>query len=254
MAIAHDLTGKRFGMLTAIKRNPKQTGYNTAWFVRCDCGTVFSALAGNLKNGRTKTCGCVSPTRTHGMSRTREYRIWRQMKNRCQNPKANGYERYGAVGITVCKEWDNSFEQFFADMGKPPSSKHSIDRIDGSKGYSPENCRWATPLEQMQNISTNRNITFNGRTMSVAAWARKIGVSESCLYNRLHIGMPIEKALTKKQYPWRTKFTHEGVTKPVSEWCAETGVSQQAFSWRVGKGWSKHDAIFTPMQKGGRKK
>jgi hypothetical protein len=254
MAIPHDLTGKRFGMLTAIKRNPKQTKYNTAWFVRCDCGTVFSALAGNLKSGRTKTCGCKQSATTHGMSKTKEHRTWNHIKQRCQNPNAVGYERYGGAGIEVCKEWSDSFEQFFADMGKAPSDKHTIERVDNSRGYSPDNCRWATRLEQMQNVSTNRNITFNGKTMSVAAWAREIGVSESCLYNRLHIGMSIDKALTKKQYPWRTNFTHNGTTKPASEWCKESGTTQGAFTWRIKNGWSIHDAIFTPMQNGGRKK
>jgi len=108
------------------------------------------------------------------VGQTREYRSWKGMKVRCNNPNNPRYKDYGARGITVCDEWLHSFETFLFDMGPSPSSKHSIDRINNHLGYSKENCRWATRIEQNNNKRSNRMITVQGRTQSVAMWCREL--------------------------------------------------------------------------------
>lgn len=105
------------------------------------------------------------------------------------------YKDYGGRGVKVCDRWKNSFGDFLQDMGERPDNM-SIDRIENSKGYKPENCRWATKEEQMQNVRTNRNITFNGETLCLTAWARKLGITHSSLQGRLKRGWSLEKTLT----------------------------------------------------------
>lgn len=114
-----------------------------------------------------------------------EYRCWLDMKTRCYNSKHKSYQWYGAKGITVCKRWIASFESFIKDMGTKPTNKHSIDRINNSGNYEPENCRWATPLEQSNNLSTVRSMAYLGIKKSLSAWAREIKVSPSTLRRKL---------------------------------------------------------------------
>lgn len=125
-----------------------------------------------------------------------EYQCWQRMKKRCYNANCKDYYLYGARGITVCTRWLTSFSNFLADMGRRPSPKHSIDRIDSSIGYSPENCRWATPLEQGQNTSRVKLLTYNGETHCVAEWARRLGRRRMTLIMRLRRGWSIERTLT----------------------------------------------------------
>lgn len=136
----------------------------------------------------------------HGCARkgqqTNEYQIWAAMIARCVRPDNTAFHEYGAVGVTVCDRWRNSFAMFLADMGPRPSPKHSIDRKDGQRGYCPDNCRWATPKEQARNTKRNRLITFNGETMCVAAWAERIGWKQNILHDRLRLGWTVEEALT----------------------------------------------------------
>jgi hypothetical protein len=132
----------------------------------CVCGNEFAADAWKVNNGWTKSCGCLKPgiisaaRTTHGQARpqTGEYRSWYLMKNRCLNPKDKRYDRYGGRGIAVHPEWLNSFEAFFAYMGKRPTAKHSIDRYPNYDGnYEPGNVRWATPVEQRRNQERYKN-------------------------------------------------------------------------------------------------
>ncbi len=134
-------------------------------------------------------------------NRTAEYKIWCSMKNRCNNSndKVN-YSKYGAKGIKVCKQWEDSFAQFIADMGLRPTSSHSIDRIDSTGNYEPKNCRWATTVEQARNRTNNRIIEFRGESLCLQEWARRLGLHHSSLNARLgREGWSLEEALTKKK-------------------------------------------------------
>lgn len=131
---------------------------------------------------------------THGLSHLPEYDLWCGMKQRCYYKKHKSYHRYGGKGIKVCERWMD-FENFYKDMGNKPKDK-SLNRIDNTKDYSPDNCEWSTYGEQMRNMSRNNNITFNGKTMCVTDWAKEIGLKYWTLRMRLDRGWSIEKALT----------------------------------------------------------
>lgn len=135
--------------------------------------------------------------KTHQKYGTRAYWAWANMKSRCFNPNNIRFHRYGERGITVCDRW-MSFESFYADMGDCPPGM-TLDRIDNDGNYEPGNCRWATVREQSQKTSRIRFLTFNGETLSLAEWARRLGIRANTLTMRLNTyGWPLEKALTKK--------------------------------------------------------
>lgn len=137
-----------------------------------------------------------------------EYRVWKEMRRRCNNENRPEYQRYGGRGIRVCERWD-SFENFLEDIGKRPSGNHSIDRVDNNGDYRPSNCRWSTKKEQALNRRTNRLIEYRGRTQHLSLWAKEISMNRSTLTNRLDTyGMSIEQAfnkpLNKPLKTWRT--------------------------------------------------
>lgn len=125
-----------------------------------------------------------------------EYKAWEHMKHRCANPNNTRYARYGGRGITVCERWINSFANFYADMGARPSPKHSLERINNDGNYESANCRWATPAEQSQNTALTKLISYDGLTLSLAGWARRLGASQATLTCRFQRGWPLERVLT----------------------------------------------------------
>lgn len=151
-------SGDRFGRLTAIDRVRGENGL-LLWRFLCDCGNEVINNGQPMLRGTWLSCGCLRaerqgdkhPMYSHGMRASRVYRIWNAMKQRCHNPKQPHFARYGALGVTVCDRWRESFASFYEDMGDPPSESHSIDRIDPSGNYEPGNCRWASPVEQRHN-------------------------------------------------------------------------------------------------------
>jgi hypothetical protein len=130
--------------------------------------------------------------------RPSEYNIWRNLRQRCLNPRGAGFKHYGGRGIRVCAEWNN-FSRFLADMGPRPSQLHSIERINNDGNYEPSNCRWATKIEQMNNRSINRLIAHDGQTMTLAQWARKTGLSGVVIAARIdRLGWSVERALCQE--------------------------------------------------------
>jgi hypothetical protein len=193
-----DLTGKTIGFWTVIKRGPTKAT-RIYWLCSCVCGNVKHVSGVHLSNGHSTNCGCSRPRGLnssrykHGLSKKHPlYQTWEGMKSRCRNMSS-----YGGKGISVCERWDTSFEAFLSDMGDKPSSDHSIDRIDNSKGYSPDNCRWATNADQSRNKSTNRIIEFRGVTKPLVDWAHEIGINYGTLKTRLNKGMPVSDAFSK---------------------------------------------------------
>jgi hypothetical protein len=136
---------------------------------------------------------------THGMYGTPEYEAWACMKSRCFNKNNNNYQRYGARGITVCQEWVNSFEAFFAYIGRRPSKNHSLERLKNDGNYEPGNVKWGTKEEQDNNRRTNNLLTAFGETMTVARWERRKGLPKGIVWQRLQRGWTAEDALTIKE-------------------------------------------------------
>jgi hypothetical protein len=200
------MIGKRFGRLIVLAR-AENKGRRTAYRCKCDCGQEKIVTSENLVAGHTKSCGCINRERlsarskeqntTHGMSHTRIYRIWTHMRSRCNLERHERYHEYGGKGIKVCPEWDD-FKAFYAwAMENGYDDTKTIDRIDNNKGYSPSNCRWTDYQTQNNNRDYNVMLTFNGKTMTVAEWARETGINDGTLRARLfHMGWSIEKALT----------------------------------------------------------
>jgi hypothetical protein len=171
------------------RRELKNSKWRYFWNCRCECGNIIVTEYSNLSQNHTKSCGCIKVK--HGNSIpgkiSSEYRTWNMMLQRCLNSNNDSYFKYGAVGITVCEEW-LKFDNFLKDMGIKPTKNHSIDRIDGSKGYYKENCRWATVIEQNNNLKSNikvTNIITNEEFKTIASAARSIGVSPDVLYRKL---------------------------------------------------------------------
>lgn len=195
-----DLTGCRFGMLLALKEVGNQLNA-VMWECKCDCGKITRITTGNLRQGRSTSCGCnksksISLNRArHGETRggvlTAEFRAWSGMKDRCENPSAEKYPRYGGRGIKVCEKWQK-YENFLSDMGRKPTPKHSIERVDNDKGYDPDNCIWATAEVQANNKSTTRILVFEGRSQSLTQWAREFGIKRSAMRRLVRNGWPLQ--------------------------------------------------------------
>lgn len=196
-----DLTGERFGRLCVLYFAGQDKWRASRWYCQCDCGSSITTAGNSLNKGLVQSCGCLHRERssaaasTHRQTGTPEYHVWQQAKARCYNPRNRRYPTYGARGITMCDRWRNSFENFLTDMGPRPSSQHSIDRIDNNKGYSPNNCRWATAAEQSRNRRTTRLLTYKGDTLPAKDLAAKYGVPYKTLMSRLYQGWAINKAL-----------------------------------------------------------
>lgn len=203
-----DETGKRYGRLTVLRWDDTHPGSSASkWTCLCDCGTVTYAAGTSLRTGNTRSCGCLrretarTRNRIHGMTTTRVYQVWKRMLSRCTNSNLKDYVNYGGRGIKVCERWRGSFENFCADMGEPPSDKHSIDRIDNNGNYEPDNCRWATQIEQRNNTRANRFITYRGETRTLAEWARHSGITQPTLKKRLNSGLPLDEVFDPKPRP-----------------------------------------------------
>jgi hypothetical protein len=209
------IVDKRYGRLLVLKELPTSATDNyTRWIVvRCDCGVEKTINANNVLSGTTTSCGCWQSERmagmakalglggkkTHGMTNTHVWRIWRSMINRCERPADISYPNYGGRGIVVCDRWRESFEAFLADMGEPTTTKHSIDRYPNKDGnYEPGNCRWATAEEQQNNTRKNRLITIDGTTKTLAQWCRVTGVPYGAASRRIHVmGWEEARAVTQ---------------------------------------------------------
>lgn len=203
MPAKHPITpGTRYSKLTIVRDLGLINKY-TMIVVQCDCGNERAVRYSALRNGSTKSCG-ICPQMTHGYAgkavwgtiKQKTYQTWSGIIRRCANPNQTGFEHYGGRGIKVCDRWMESFENFLTDMGEPPSKRHSIERVDVNGNYEPSNCIWAMPDVQARNKRNVRQIEFNGRTMTIADWARELGFGERMIWMRLSYGWSVERTLT----------------------------------------------------------
>ena len=199
-----DLTGSRFGRWTVLEYAGRSKRGEVQYKCRCDCGTERVLRRTSLTSGNSKSCGCLSRDvakergTTHGDSKSRLYRIWAGIIQRCCNDRERyEWEKYGGRGITVCEEWRkyDAFRDWALSSGY--SEDLTIDRIKNECGYNPDNCKWSTMKEQQNNKRNNRRLTWNGETKTVTEWAEIVGIKKTTIKERLNAGWPVGKALTE---------------------------------------------------------
>lgn len=210
-----NLKGKKFGRLTVLERVGSNKHRISLWKCICDCGNETIVNATHLRNGKTKSCGCLQKDKVrenhlkHNQSYSKLYANWCNMRYRCNVPTNLNYYKYGARGISVCKEWDNTengFHNFYEwsianGYKETPNDKGrnslSIDRIDNDGDYCPENCRWVNATTQQNNMRRNHLITYNGKTQSIAEWAREFNIPYNVFNTRINHNWSIERAITQ---------------------------------------------------------
>lgn len=177
-----DRVGHRYGRLVVLRIAPDIVP--PAWICQCDCGDETTVPSRSLTTYERDGlgCGCRWKVR-HGMSHSRTFVSWRSMHLRCSDARSGSYERYGAVGIAVCSRW-NDFDTFLADMGQAPSEKHTIDRIDSTKGYALENCRWLSVAEQTSSRKSAIWVPHDGTRKTLKQCADATGIPYKTLYRR----------------------------------------------------------------------
>lgn len=205
-----DITGRRYGRLVVLSYS-HAIGYTHYYLCQCDCGKQTTVAKNALTTGKQVSCGCYRSEVIKNINKLPDNylqlgKIFRGMKARCYNPRSVRYKRYGGRGIKICEEWlqdINTFRSWAVENGYKPGL--SIDRINNDGDYSPDNCRWVQPKDQLSNCSINVFVEFNGKCQTLAQWSRELNIPTSTLHNRIRVhGWPIERALTE---PVRSRKT-----------------------------------------------
>lgn len=202
-----DLVGQVFTRLTVLENDGTRIRGSIGWKCLCSCGKITHVVGWDLKAGKAKSCGCYANdmrgtyTITHGRTETPEYVIWTDLFQRCYNKKRAAFKNYGGRGITVCERWQK-FENFLEDMGTRPALDYTLDRIDNDRGYSKDNCKWSTRIEQANNKRNNIWIDYKGTAKTICDWERFLNFNPHVLYQRIFIyKWDVEKAFNT---PMRT--------------------------------------------------
>lgn len=214
-----DLTGQTFGRWTilgfaGVSEPPNRAAY---WFCECVCGNVHRVLGNPIVRGESQSCGCwakelASARRVNEFTYTEQpfsfqlKNIWKLMWVRCTNKSNLAYQWYGAKGVQVCDRW-KYFDNFITDMGEPPLPELTLDRYPNKKGnYEPNNCRWATGEQQANNKSNNHVLTYQGKTLTTAQWAKETGIKSPTIRGRIYSGWSVDKALTTPPRKWPSQI------------------------------------------------
>jgi hypothetical protein len=206
MRTSEDLTGLKFGRLTAIRFVGRNKHNHRLWLWKCDCGKKIERESGPIKSGRQVSCGCYAIEQAkgrakHGGYKTKTYKAWINMRTRCQGTHgAFSAKHYHERGISVCERWDTSFTAFLEDMGECPPGM-SLERIDNSGNYEPGNCKWITQAEQTRNTRRTVRVFVGGRELCLKDACAELGLEYSCVRSRIRFqGMSPQEALSA---PWQ---------------------------------------------------
>ena len=255
-----DITGMKFTRLTVISRAANSKAGQTCWNCRCDCGNEVVVQGAALKDGHSKSCGCIKIEQTIAMNTKHghtakgispTYHSWTAMISRCTDANDAGFPAYGGRGIAVCPEW-RDFRNFLRDMGEKPD-RMSLDRVDVDGDYEPSNCRWATATEQARNKRNNRRLTFKGETRLVREWADLYGLPVTSLMYRLNAGWSTEDSLMKPSDAVSNKpdlriIEHNGERHSMSEWSRRSGIKLTTFHYRLKAGWTMDRILSSPTR------
>ena len=202
-----DETGNTYGRLYVVELSASDDSGKACWVCKCKCGNITVVSGDRLRQGVTKSCGCLAidiignMNKTHGFTsggrKSPTYKSWTGMRGRCYTKTNKKYLRYGGRGIKMCDRWKDSFDNFLADIGLKPSPEHSIDRINNDGNYEPGTCRWATDIEHSRNKSTTLRIRFQGEENDLATWCEKLGLPYHRTWQRLYrLGHSVDVAFT----------------------------------------------------------
>lgn len=199
-----DITGKRFGRLVAVEFAGWNKFKNRQWKCICDCGNEHFATAGTLLNGSCNSCGClksdivITRNTTHGLLRKHpvEYAVWCGVKSRCNCKSHTSWKYYGGRGITICKRWNDSFACFLDDMGPRVDSTMTIERVDNSKGYKPDNCIWANMSIQGRNTRKTVRLKYKGKNTTIPELSERSGIGTEVIRRRIKRGWTVEESVS----------------------------------------------------------
>ena len=243
--------GDTFGRWTVISDEYIGKGSNKKYLCQCSCEKQIQRYVRgwNLINGDSKSCGCltsetVKKRRTiHGETGTRLYNLWVSMKERCNNPNNSRYHRYGGRGITVCKEWRDSFLNFKKWAYENGYQENlSIDRKDNDGNYEPSNCKWATNKEQCNNRSTNIVIKYKGVEKTATEWSKETGIDSHTIIKRYKQNRPLEEVFAKNLK--NIMIEYNGEIHSISEWSKIKGIERTTIWSRYDKGLRIEDVLF----------
>lgn len=243
-----DITGQTFGKLTVLKEAGRSSENRATWLCKCECGKEATVIGKHLRNGTTKSCGCI--VNKHNMTDTPTWTTWRAMMKRCYETTSKHYTRYGARGILVQESW-HEFVNFYNDMGERPDGT-SLDRINNDGNYEITNCRWADNFTQNNNRGDyNTKLTLGNLTLNINEWSRKLDIKPTAITERLRRGWSVEKTLTTpcKSYTKEPKlWEYKGETKNLSQWAKILGLDYVALHARIRMGWEFTKAVETPFR------
>lgn len=195
-----NLIGQKFGRLHVLSLSRTDKHRNKHWLCQCDCGNTNEVSTASLRKG-TKSCGCLQREVArdtqfkHGMEQSPEYSVWLNMRRRCNDESNISYNNYGGRGITVCKRWQNSFSNFYDDMGPRPEGM-TLNRKRNNGNYTPSNCEWATDKQQANNKRNNITVKLRGKTMTLAQAATEYKTGHK-IYSRYRAGYRGEDLICK---------------------------------------------------------
>lgn len=247
-----DLTGTRFGRLTAVKLSEKRSGRKTFWDCICACGKEKTIRTDSLKDGSVRSCGCLKKEQdeinfkdskfkpTHGETNTHIYQTWQSMKQRCNDRNTKSYKYYGGRGIKVSEEWENDYESFkrWAYQNGYKETL-SIERMNVNGNYEPSNCTWIPMSEQARNKQNTIRIEYNGEAKTLIEWCEELVLDAGLVRNRhFKQGMQPPDLFKKGRVTTKTArlLTYQGKTQSITDWANEIGIKPKTLSERVRRG------------------
>lgn len=256
--------GDVFGNWTIVEILPKTVNYHKHFICKCVCGKTKEIDAYNVLSGKSTSCGCVRDLKTkermtkHGQKQTRLYNIWCGMRERCNNPNSQAYKDYGGRGISICKDWQDDYMNFYNwSINNGYDEKLTIDRINVNGNYEPTNCRWATTNEQCNNRRNNIKITYNGKTQTLFQWCQEYNLDYRMILARYHNPNFQNKSIEELLFTPNQKqilITYNGETHTISEWSKITNIRHNVIFDRWQKGYYEEDILYkgsVPKKYGG---
>lgn len=244
-----DLVGLRVGKLTVVRfcgrvvDGERNYHYRYRWLCRCDCGAEKEVATQHLRRGAVTSCGCSKLTKD-GVTAHPMYQVWVNMFRRCNDPRDPSFPDYGGRGIRVCERWHDP-ATFISDMGNRPAGA-TIERVDNGGPYSPENCVWADRVTQASNKRNVPTVEFLGECLSVAQWARKLGIPAETLRSRLKSGRTMQEAVSMRG---QALIDYMGESLLVTQWAKRFGIPTNTLRARLKAGKSMQEATRSPPKR-----